>query len=164
MSFKMPRSKVPNRLLLLIFSRIAKIITQRKGKSELANATNESTDANTIQLLPLPSGDRANLRASLSRHFQKDISQKSRTQSYLQMSTMGKKITRTGSPIRTIQRNSGGRAKYLPQACERHKMLHARCPATCIDRIRRDAALGITTSAVSTPIASPIQFPDELLQ
>jgi hypothetical protein len=29
--------------------------------------------------------------------------------------------------------------KYLPQACERHKLLHARCPANCPDRIARDA-------------------------
>jgi len=29
--------------------------------------------------------------------------------------------------------------KYLPQACENHKLLHARCPANCPDRIARDA-------------------------
>jgi len=29
--------------------------------------------------------------------------------------------------------------KYLPQACDRHKMLHAKCPANCPDRIKRDA-------------------------
>jgi len=28
--------------------------------------------------------------------------------------------------------------KYLPQACDRHKLLHAKCPANCPDRIRRD--------------------------
>jgi len=31
------------------------------------------------------------------------------------------------------------RSKYLPQACERHRLLHARCPANCPDRIKRDA-------------------------
>jgi hypothetical protein len=30
--------------------------------------------------------------------------------------------------------------KYLPQACENHKLLHARCPANCPDRLARDAA------------------------
>jgi len=29
--------------------------------------------------------------------------------------------------------------KYLPQACERHKVLHAKCPANCPDRLKRDA-------------------------
>jgi hypothetical protein len=28
--------------------------------------------------------------------------------------------------------------KYLPQACDRHKLLHAKCPANCPDRIARD--------------------------
>jgi len=31
------------------------------------------------------------------------------------------------------------RSKYLPQACERHRLLHARCPANCPDRLKRDA-------------------------
>jgi len=31
--------------------------------------------------------------------------------------------------------------KYLPQACERHKLLHAKCPANCPDRLKRDAEL-----------------------
>lgn len=35
--------------------------------------------------------------------------------------------------------NSRVGRKYLPQACERHKLLHARCPANCPDRIARDA-------------------------
>jgi len=39
-----------------------------------------------------------------------------------------------------VQRaNPKGGRKYLPQACERHKMLHAKCPANCPDRLRRDA-------------------------
>jgi len=35
---------------------------------------------------------------------------------------------------------SAGRTgrKYLPQACDRHKLLHAKCPANCPDRIARD--------------------------
>jgi len=38
-------------------------------------------------------------------------------------------------------KSSKGRTgrKYLPQACERHKILHAKCPANCPDRLRRDA-------------------------
>lgn len=32
-----------------------------------------------------------------------------------------------------------GPRKYLPQACERHKLLHAKCPANCPDRIKRDS-------------------------
>jgi len=32
-----------------------------------------------------------------------------------------------------------GTRKYLPQACERHKLLHAKCPANCPDRLKRDA-------------------------
>jgi len=41
------------------------------------------------------------------------------------------------------KRSSKGRAgrKYLPQACDRHKILHAKCPANCPDRIKRDAEL-----------------------
>jgi len=39
---------------------------------------------------------------------------------------------------RNIRSKRSGR-KYLPQACERHKILHAKCPANCPDRIRRDA-------------------------
>lgn len=31
--------------------------------------------------------------------------------------------------------------KYLPQACDRHKLLHAKCPANCPDRIARDQKL-----------------------
>jgi len=34
--------------------------------------------------------------------------------------------------------NSRVGRKYLPQACERHKLLHARCPANCPDRMARD--------------------------
>lgn len=33
--------------------------------------------------------------------------------------------------------NHHNNRKYLPQACERHRMLHARCPANCPDRLRR---------------------------
>jgi len=38
--------------------------------------------------------------------------------------------------------NSRVGRKYLPQACERHKSLHARCPANCPDRIARDSQKG----------------------
>jgi hypothetical protein len=31
--------------------------------------------------------------------------------------------------------------KYLPQACDRHKLLHAKCPANCPDRLSRDQKL-----------------------
>jgi len=36
--------------------------------------------------------------------------------------------------------NNKGRSgrKYLPQACDRHKLLHAKCPANCPDRLKRD--------------------------
>jgi hypothetical protein len=40
------------------------------------------------------------------------------------------------------KRNRGTR-KYLPQACDRHKLLHAKCPANCPDRIKRDAELNL---------------------
>lgn len=36
-----------------------------------------------------------------------------------------------------------GTRKYLPQACERHKLLHAKCPANCPDRLKRDAERGV---------------------
>jgi hypothetical protein len=38
---------------------------------------------------------------------------------------------------------SAGRTgrKYLPQACDRHKLLHAKCPANCPDRLARDHKL-----------------------
>jgi len=38
---------------------------------------------------------------------------------------------------------SAGRTgrKYLPQACDRHKLLHAKCPANCPDRLARDQKL-----------------------
>jgi len=39
------------------------------------------------------------------------------------------------SPSRSAGRT--GR-KYLPQACDRHKLLHAKCPANCPDRLARD--------------------------
>lgn len=38
-----------------------------------------------------------------------------------------------------VAKRSRGTRKYLPQACDRHKMLHAKCPANCPDRIARDA-------------------------
>jgi len=37
-----------------------------------------------------------------------------------------------------------GTRKYLPQACERHKLLHAKCPANCPDRLKRDAERTLT--------------------
>jgi len=54
---------------------------------------------------------------------------------------------RKGSPSTMRKANSStsrnGRTgrKYLPQACDRHKVLHARCPANCPDRLKRDADL-----------------------
>jgi len=41
-------------------------------------------------------------------------------------------------PKSTKSKGRTGR-KYLPQACDRHKLLHAKCPANCPDRIKRDA-------------------------
>lgn len=38
-----------------------------------------------------------------------------------------------------------GTRKYLPQACERHKLLHAKCPANCPDRLKRDAERATST-------------------
>jgi hypothetical protein len=50
------------------------------------------------------------------------------------------------------KRSSKGRAgrKYLPQACERHKILHAKCPANCPDRLKRDAELAKQKDELST--------------
>jgi len=44
---------------------------------------------------------------------------------------------------KTTIKNSKGRTgrKYLPQACDRHKVLHAKCPANCPDRLKRDTDL-----------------------
>jgi len=42
---------------------------------------------------------------------------------------------------RTSAKRTAGR-KYLPSACERHKLLHAKCPANCPDRLKRDAEMG----------------------
>jgi len=48
---------------------------------------------------------------------------------------------RDASRPKSTKSSSKGRTgrKYLPQACDRHKMLHAKCPANCPDRIKRDA-------------------------
>jgi len=51
-----------------------------------------------------------------------------------------KKRKEERKPKRWMKRGRAGR-KYLPQACERHKVLHAKCPANCSDRVKRDAAL-----------------------
>lgn len=45
-------------------------------------------------------------------------------------------------------KRSRGTRKYLPQACDRHKMLHAKCPANCPDRIARDSYKATTESAL----------------
>jgi len=50
-------------------------------------------------------------------------------------------------------RNKGAR-KYLPQACERHKLLHAKCPANCPDRMRRDSEKKYSISTPTSPISS----------
>jgi len=59
---------------------------------------------------------------------------------------------------KTVQKNRGKyvgrgkvRSKYLPQACDRHKLLHARCPANCPDRLKRDSLGSIATPTTSTP-------------
>jgi len=39
------------------------------------------------------------------------------------------------------RRSFGVNRKYLPSACEKHKLSHARCPANCPDRLERDAKL-----------------------
>jgi len=62
------------------------------------------------------------------------------------------------SPSKTVQKSRGKyvgrgkvRSKYLPQACERHKLLHARCPANCPDRLKRDSLRTIDSTSPSTP-------------
>jgi hypothetical protein len=50
-------------------------------------------------------------------------------------SSSKKSRSKKNTPSRSIGRT--GR-KYLPQACDRHKLLHAKCPANCPDRIARD--------------------------
>jgi hypothetical protein len=48
--------------------------------------------------------------------------------------------------------SSKGRSgrKYLPQACDRHKLLHAKCPANCPDRIARDAEAKKAAETIET--------------
>jgi len=49
-----------------------------------------------------------------------------------------------GSPKPKKTRNplkSRSGRKYLPQACESHKLLHAKCPASCSERLKRDAEI-----------------------
>jgi len=49
--------------------------------------------------------------------------------------------------------------KYLPQACDRHKVLHAKCPANCPDRMKRDFEMAkqqkLQRSSSTADIASP---------
>jgi hypothetical protein len=47
--------------------------------------------------------------------------------------------------------------KYLPAACEKHKLLHARCPANCPERLLRDAQMS-TASSESSSSQSPSVF------
>jgi hypothetical protein len=42
---------------------------------------------------------------------------------------------------RAVNNKSRTGRKYLPSACDRHKLLHAKCPANCPDRLRRDAEM-----------------------
>jgi len=56
---------------------------------------------------------------------------------------------RTSTEKRKTTKGRGVR-KYLPQACDRHKLLHAKCPANCPDRLKRDAELKVRAS--SSPI------------
>jgi len=62
------------------------------------------------------------------------------------------------SQSKTVQKNRGKymgrgkvRSKYLPQACDRHKLLHARCPANCPDRLKRDSLRPIATTSTTPP-------------
>jgi len=54
--------------------------------------------------------------------------------------------------VKKSKRSSKGRAgrKYLPQACDRHKILHAKCPANCPDRLKRDAEMAKQKEELST--------------
>jgi len=53
---------------------------------------------------------------------------------------MSRQSPNTARKNANAKRNRGTR-KYLPQACDRHKLLHAKCPANCPDRIKRDAEM-----------------------
>lgn len=57
---------------------------------------------------------------------------------FSRLSASKKARSKKNTPTRTVGRT--GR-KYLPQACDRHKLLHAKCPANCPDRIARDQKL-----------------------
>lgn len=59
------------------------------------------------------------------------------------LSASKKARSKKNSPSRNVGR--AGR-KYLPQACDRHKLLHAKCPANCPDRIARDQKLAEQSS------------------
>jgi len=59
------------------------------------------------------------------------------------LSASKKARSKKNSPSRSVGRT--GR-KYLPQACDRHKLLHAKCPANCPDRIARDQKLAEQSS------------------
>jgi hypothetical protein len=54
------------------------------------------------------------------------------------LSASQKARSKKNNAVRSVGRT--GR-KYLPQACDRHKLLHAKCPANCPDRIARDQKL-----------------------
>jgi len=47
------------------------------------------------------------------------------------------KQKKSSSGKKSKSKSRSGR-KYLPAACDRHKALHAKCPANCPDRIKRD--------------------------
>jgi len=55
--------------------------------------------------------------------------------------------------IRNRSNGTNGRSsrKYLPSACDRHKILHARCPANCPERIARDEQLLSTHQLTESP-------------
>jgi hypothetical protein len=54
----------------------------------------------------------------------------------------------TVSSSNKSKKKKGRGRKYLAFACERHRLSHARCPANCIDRLKRDEELERKSSNV----------------
>lgn len=48
------------------------------------------------------------------------------------------------------QQHRTKRLKYLPRSCDRHKLLHAKCPADCPDRLLRDQLESTKNSPTSS--------------
>jgi len=76
------------------------------------------------EILPLILDEDEDYEESDSKSSRLSASKKSRSKK----NTSSRSVGRTGR-------------KYLPQACDRHKLLHAKCPANCPDRIARDQKL-----------------------